>query len=195
VNPWIGKTTFLFGLAVLIAIRAPRNRRSGKIPVIEKRSTAFDTTLLLLTATVTGILLPFLFLLSSFLHFADYPLLGLPFSAGILCLGFGLWLFYRSHADLGTNWSMNLELRERHQLIVSGIYKTIRHPMYSAMFLFALAQALLLANWIAGPGFLVAFGLMFALRVRAEEWMMLEKFGQSYEEYRIRTKRLIPRLW
>lgn len=55
---------------------------------------------------------------------------------GVVCLAVGLWLFYRSHADLSTNWSVTLELRENHQLITHGVYRSIRHPMYSAFLLY-----------------------------------------------------------
>ena len=67
--------------------------------------------------------------------------------------------------------------------------------MYAALLLYAVAQTLLLSNWIAGPCFLVQFTLMFILRLRGEERMMSEKFGQAYEEYARRTKRLIPGIW
>jgi len=56
-------------------------------------------------------------------------------------------------------------------------------PMYTAIFVYALAQALLLANWVAGPSCLAVFTLMFLSRLHAEERMMLEGFGQQYEDY------------
>ena len=106
----------------------------------------------------------------------------------------GLWLFYRSHTDLGTNWSVTLQTREEHSLVTTGIYSRIRHPMYSAMFALGVAQALFLPNWIVGPAYLVSFGLLYVFRVRIEERMMLDRFGTEYEEYVQRTGRLIPRL-
>ncbi|PYQ51270.1 MAG: hypothetical protein DMF78_13760 [Acidobacteria bacterium] len=115
--------------------------------------------------------------------------------AGILCLVVGLWLFYRSHADLGTNWSITLEVREGHQLVTQGIYRRVRHPMYLALLLYSVGQALVLPNWVAGPSYLVAFGLLFALRVGREEQLMLEEFGQDYEAYMARTNRLVPGIW
>jgi protein-S-isoprenylcysteine O-methyltransferase Ste14 len=115
--------------------------------------------------------------------------------AGILCLALGLWLFYRSHADLGTNWSITLELREKHQLVTEGLYRHVRHPMYLALLLYSLGQALVLPNWVAGPSYLVAFALLFGLRVGPEERMMLEAFGTGYQAYRARTKRLVPGVW
>jgi protein-S-isoprenylcysteine O-methyltransferase Ste14 len=67
--------------------------------------------------------------------------------------------------------------------------------MYAAIFLYAIAQALLLANWIAGPCCLGAFLIMFAARVRAEERMMTERFGEEYTRYAASSWRLVPGLW
>jgi protein-S-isoprenylcysteine O-methyltransferase Ste14 len=88
-----------------------------------------------------------------------------------------------------------LEVREQHRLITHGVYRWIRHPMYSALLLYSLGQALVIPNWVAGPSNLVAFAVLFALRVRAEEKMMAEQFGDEYAAYTARTKRLVPRVW
>jgi protein-S-isoprenylcysteine O-methyltransferase Ste14 len=104
------------------------------------------------------------------------------------------WLFWRSHADLGLNWSVSLEVRQGHQLVTHGIYRRIRHPMYTAIFLYGLAQGLLLPNWLAGWSSLVPFTIMYLLRVRREEQMMLQFFGDDYRSYMTRTGRLLPRL-
>lgn len=193
-SAWIGKTVFLLGLVVFVAIRVPHDKRSKESKIAESRKGALEATLLALIG-IGGFLLPLVFIVSPLFSFADYPLRLLPLSGGIVCLGFSFWLFYRSHADLGTNWSNSLELRENHQLVISGIYKSIRHPMYASIFVYALAQALLLSNWIAGLGCLAAFVLMLVFRLRPEERMMLEKFGQPYQDYMERTKRFIPRIW
>ena len=128
-------------------------------------------------------------------RFADYPLRPVPFVAGTLCYAVGLWLLHRSHADLGPNWSITLEVREKHQLVTQGIYRHIRHPMYLALLLTSAGQALVLPNWVVGPSYLVAFGLLFVLRVGPEERLMLEEFGKDYEAYMARTKRLVPGVW
>ena len=106
-----------------------------------------------------------------------------------------MWLFHRSHADLGTNWSITLEVREGHRLVTGGVYRRIRHPMYTALFLYCLGLALAVPNWIAGPSYLVAFGLLFALRLGPEERMMRETFGREYDDYAARTQRLVPGVW
>ncbi len=193
-NPWIGKAVFLVGMVVCVAIRVPHDKRSKGIKVAESRKGALEKLLLTLMA-ITGGVFPLMFMLSPLLSFADYPLRALPFCSGVACLGLSLWIFHRAHADLGTNWSNSLELRENHRLVTSGIYRSVRHPMYTAIFVYALAQALLLANWVAGPGCLVVFTLMFGSRLHTEERMMSEQFGQQYEDYVVRTKRLIPGVW
>jgi protein-S-isoprenylcysteine O-methyltransferase Ste14 len=104
-----------------------------------------------------------------------------------------IWLFWRSHADLGLNWSMTLEMRKDHELVTRGVYRRVRHPMYAAIFLFAIAQGLVLQNWLAGWGGFVSFALLYLVRAPREEKMMSEFFGEEYGRYVRRTGRLWPR--
>jgi protein-S-isoprenylcysteine O-methyltransferase Ste14 len=193
-NPWFGKALMLVSIASTIIIRAPHGGRSRKVAVVESRKGPLETALLALM-WIVGMILPLVAIFTSFLSFADYPLHPVALAIGTVVLCLGIWLFYRSHADLGKNWSISLEIRENHQLVTSGVYRLIRHPMYTAIFLTALAQALLLSNWLAGPSCFLAFLVMFALRIGREETMMLNKFGEAYGDYMNRTKRLIPHLW
>ena len=62
----------------------------------------------------------------------------------------------------------------------------------SLFFLWAIAQALLLPNWIAGPAGLAGFGTLFAFRVGREERMMEATFGEAYRAYAARTRRVVP---
>jgi protein-S-isoprenylcysteine O-methyltransferase Ste14 len=103
-----------------------------------------------------------------------------------------LWLFRRSHVDLGRNGSISLELREQHALLKTGVYRRIRHPMYASFFLLVVAQALLLPNWLVGVSGVVGAGLLFAFRVGREEELMLKQFGGEYRAYMASSKRLVP---
>jgi protein-S-isoprenylcysteine O-methyltransferase Ste14 len=192
-NPWIAKAVVLVGTLTMIAIRAPHGRRSRSIKVAKSHKTPLETGLLVLVWV--GFFVPLIWLASPVLSFAEYPLTLGPLIAGVVCFGAGLWLFYRSHADLGTNWSVTLEVREQHRLIAQGVYSRIRHPMYSALVLYSLGHALVIPNWVAGPANLVAFAILFTLRVQAEERMMSDVFGDEYTTYAARTKRLIPGVW
>ena len=192
-NPWFAKAIVLVSSIVMVIVRAPHGQRSRGIKVVKSRKGSLE--IVLLTLAWLGFFVPLVWIATPVFGFADYPLRPVPFIAGTLCLAVGLWLFNLSHADLGTNWSITLEVRERHRLVTEGIYRRVRHPMYLALLLYSLGQALVLPNWVAGPSYLVAFGLLFALRVGPEERMMREEFGKDYEAYMARTKRLIPGLW
>jgi protein-S-isoprenylcysteine O-methyltransferase Ste14 len=192
-EPWIAKAAILVSSIVMVVIRAPHGQRSRGVKVAKSRKGPLEVALL--TIAWLGFFVPLLWIATPVLAFADYPLHPVPFAAGILCLAVGLWFFRRSHADLGTNWSVTLEVREKHQLVTQGIYRRVRHPMYMALFLYSVGQALALPNWVAGPSYLVAFGLLFALRLGPEERMMREEFGADYDAYVARTSRLIPGVW
>ena len=192
-NPWIAKALVLTSTVVMIAIRAPHGHRSRIVKVATSYKTPLETGLLVLAWV--GFFVPLIWVASPAFSFAEYELGTGLLVAGVMCLMIGLWLFYRSHADLGTNWSITLEVREQHRLITQGVYRRIRHPMSSALVLYAVAHVLVIPNWVAGPSNLVAFTVLFALRVRAEERMMLEQFGDEYTAYMARTKRLVPGVW
>jgi protein-S-isoprenylcysteine O-methyltransferase Ste14 len=192
-NPWIAKAVVLAGTLVMIAIRAPHGHRSRSVKVAKSHKTPLETGLLVLAWI--GFFVPLIWLASPVLSFAEYPLRIGPLVAGVTCSVSGLWLFYRSHADLGTNWSITLEVREQHRVITQGVYRRIRHPMYLALLLFSVGHALVIPNWVAGPLNLIAFAILFALRVGAEEQMMVDEFGDEYAAYTARTKRLVPGVW
>jgi len=192
-NPWIAKALVLAGTVVMIATRAPHGRRSRIVKVATSHKTPLETGLLVLAWV--GFLVPLVWVASRAFSFAEYSLGTGPLVTGVMCLVIGLWLFYRSHADLGTNWSVTLEVREQHRLITQGVYRHIRHPMYLAIALYSIGQALVIPNWVAGPSNLIAFAILLALRLRAEERMMVEEFGDEYAAYSARTKCLIPGVW
>ena len=190
---WIAKAVIIVGTVVMIAIRAPHGRRSRSVKVVRSDKTPLE--MLLLVLAWIGFFVPLIWVVSPAFSFAEYPLRSGPLVAGLTCLAIGLWLFFRSHADLGTNWSVTLEVRKEHRLITQGVYRAIRHPMYSALALYSVGQALVIPNWVAGFSNVTAFAVLLALRLGAEEKMMAEQFGDEYAAYSARTKRLIPRVW
>jgi protein-S-isoprenylcysteine O-methyltransferase Ste14 len=192
-NPWFGKAIILASSIVMVLIRAPHGQRSRGVKVVRSCRGALEIALL--TLAWVAFFVPLVWVASPVFAFADYPLRPVPLLGGTVCLAVGLWLFARSHADLGTNWSITLEVREKHQLVTQGVYRALRHPMYSALLLYSLGQALVVPNWIVGPSYAVAMSLLFAFRLGPEERMMLEEFGKDYEAYMVRTKRLVPGIW
>jgi len=183
---------FVGGFAVYVVIRGVYESRCRGVGSRERHLDGRERALLAITA-VGVVLLPAVYLLTRWLDFAAVVLPAwLPW-CGVLVMIAALWLFWRSHEDLGTNWSVTLEVRVDHRLVEHGVYARVRHPMYAAIFMFSIAQGLLLANWLAGWSAFVAFGVLYLLRVHREEALMLATFGDSYASYMRRTGRLWPR--
>lgn len=192
-NLWVAKVIILLASIVMVVIRAPHGQRSRRIPVVRSRKGKLE--IVLLTLAWLAFFLPLIWIATPVLACADYPLRPVPLLTGTVCLMLGLWLFHLSHADLGANWSITLEVLEKHRLVTQGVYRRVRHPMYTALLLYSVGQALVLPNYVAGPSYGVTMALLVALRIGPEERMMLEEFGKDYQEYRARTKRLVPGIW
>jgi protein-S-isoprenylcysteine O-methyltransferase Ste14 len=192
-NPWFAKAVVLMSSIAMVLIRAPHGNRSRAVTVAESRKGLLEVALL--TVAWIGFLTPMLWIATPWLGFADFRLSAVPLLLGSVVLALSLWLFHRSHVDLGTNWSITLEIRESHRLITEGVYQHVRHPMYLALLLYGIGQAVVIPNWVAGPIYAVAMVLVFALRLKPEEELMRDRFKGEYEEYVLKTKRLIPGLW
>jgi protein-S-isoprenylcysteine O-methyltransferase Ste14 len=190
-QPW--NIVFLIAFIAYIGIRGVFERRVKKNEKTVNRMDGLEKALLFIVIT-GSLLLPALYLVTPWLAFADYELPGFAPWCGTVLMVAALWLFWRSHSDLGDNWSVTLQLRKDHQLVKHGVYRSIRHPMYASIWLFALGQGLLLENWLAGWSAFATFALMYFLRVPREERMMCEFFGQEYRDYMRQTGRLFPRL-
>ena len=179
------------GLVAWYIIRHPFERRARKVAPIKSLFGRREWGLLAL-AFAGLVIVPGVYALTGFPRVLDRPVVPWIAYLGVAVLCGALALFYRSHLDLGRNWSISLEIRSEHRLVRTGVYRLIRHPMYSSFFLLALAQLLLLPNWLAGASGLVGVGLLYTFRIRQEERMMLERFGADYRDYMASTKRLVP---
>ena len=151
-----------------------------------------DTWLVYLPA-IGFLFIPALYLLTPVLDAADYLLPDWAGWAGAGLFAAALLLLWRSHADLGVNFTPVAAVSEGHQLVTTGVYRSIRHPMYAAHFLWACAQPLLLWNWIAGFALLVTFIPLYIVRVPVEEEMLAGRFGEEYLQYQERTGAIIPK--
>ena len=182
---------FFVGFVVYIAIRGRFEQLTKGREVLKRRVDAAEKGLLALVGVGCG-LLPLVYLFTPLLDFADVELPDwMPWVGGVALFA-GLRLFHRSHADLGTNWSVTLELKADHVLVRHGVYARIRHPMYSAIFLVCIAQGLLLPNLLAGWAGLVTFALLYEVRVPKEEVLMHDAFGQEYTEFCSTRGRILP---
>jgi protein-S-isoprenylcysteine O-methyltransferase Ste14 len=187
----LSKSVFVILAIGWYLIRYRYVRRSRRETIVRTARGPRESALLLISLTGLGIL-PLIFVATGIPQFASYPFHPIQGWLGLLFAIATLWMFRLTHKALGRNWSVSLDVREGHRLVTDGIYSRVRHPMYSAFWLWAVAQALLLPNWVAGFAGLVGFGTLFFGRVAREERMMLEMFGDSYRAYMERTDRVFP---
>lgn len=100
-------------------------------------------------------------------------------------------LFILAYLQLGRQWSPELEIQPGHQLVIRGIYRVIRHPMYTGFLVFGLGLVFLSAN-LFGCVYLPAVAAMIITRLPSEEQLLTEEFGEEYLEYMRSTSALIP---
>ncbi len=114
----------------------------------------------------------------------------LAWLGAVLCIA-GLAFCGWARFSLGRNWSGIVTLKGGHELITSGPYAFVRHPIYTGLLTMCVATALVvghIAAIIAMPFVIVSLWV----KLRSEEELMLENFPAGYEAYSRRVKRLIP---
>jgi protein-S-isoprenylcysteine O-methyltransferase Ste14 len=105
----------------------------------------------------------------------------------------GFVLLQWAQITLANSWSDTPRMMKEQTLITSGPYKWIRHPIYTAFLLILGATLLISSNWLVGACWLGMTVLEIASRVKFEEALMLEYFGDRYREYMKTTGRFLPR--
>ena len=121
------------------------------------------------------------------------PAAAWPFWAGAALTAGGLFFSVWARVHIGRNWSGTVTLKEGHELITSGPYAIVRHPIYTGL-LFAFAgSAIARAEWRGVLALVIVF-LALWRKLRFEEHWMREQFGQRYETYSQRVAALIPSL-
>src|SRR5882762_2313711 len=109
----------------------------------------------------------------------------------VLMLG-AVGLFDASSRAMGKSWSLVARTREEHQLVQSGPFALVRHPIYVALFFFMIAMAIAYGHTrnliVAVPLFTIGT----LLRIREEESILRAQFGAAYDAYAARVKRFVP---
>jgi protein-S-isoprenylcysteine O-methyltransferase Ste14 len=104
-------------------------------------------------------------------------------------MGFSISVWAR--LALGGNWSGVVTLKENHQLIQTGPYALVRHPIYTGLLTASLGTALTLNRGGAFLGLILIF-MGFHMKMMVEERFMMEQFGNAYTLYSQKVKKLIP---
>ena len=191
---YLGIYIWAIGVVAWFVIRYPYARKARRTRTVRVHGWSRER-ILLAVAGFGLVVVPVLWLATGWPRGLDYQLNYMTVALGAAVYLASLWLFRRSHKDLGRQWSASLEIRESHQIVRAGVYRRIRHPMYASFWLWALAQAFLLPNAVAALSGLVAIAILFFTRIDFEERMLTEAFGEDYRTYMRETKRLIPGIY
>ncbi|MFX1562927.1 MAG: isoprenylcysteine carboxylmethyltransferase family protein [Promethearchaeota archaeon] len=113
---------------------------------------------------------------------------------GVGIASISLPLLWWVHHILGRHWSRTLEIKGKHELCMEGPYSRVRHPMYSVFFIFMMGMGLISANFLLFIFFAIFVAFMYTLLIPSEERMMLDHFGEEYQNYMQRTGRIFPRI-
>jgi protein-S-isoprenylcysteine O-methyltransferase Ste14 len=130
------------------------------------------------------------FLVTHWVIFTNPVVRGLGVMLCVVGIAFAVW----ARRYLGRNWGTPMSLKENAELVTSGPYRLVRHPIYLGMIIALFGTALVLGGlWLF---IFVICGSYFAfIAARVEEHLMTEQFPDQYPAYKKRTKALIPFVW
>jgi protein-S-isoprenylcysteine O-methyltransferase Ste14 len=182
------RTLFFFS-ALIIIFRLSDGQISRNRGKEQGESKSLFALLILLTLA-TGFFIPF---------FSSRKITDLNFPIFFRYLGLVLFhtgMFIRINAvrTLKRQFSIYVAIQENHQLITSGIYSQIRHPIYLGAFLSLTGFALIFPT-LLGFLFVIIYSMLLGHRMTQEERLMLKHFGSVYEEYISKSYRLIPHIY
>jgi protein-S-isoprenylcysteine O-methyltransferase Ste14 len=117
------------------------------------------------------------------------------FPVGIALILLGVVLRGIAIATLWRYFTVDVSIREGHELVDRGLYRFIRHPSYSGALLSFIGLGFAFGSWLSLVMIVVASILGFSYRINVEEAVLLEHFGERYRDYMRRSKRLIPGIY
>lgn len=113
------------------------------------------------------------------------------FWSGLLLTAAGLMFSVWARVHLGRNWSGIVTIKQGHELITSGPYALVRHPIYTGLLLGFIGSAMAIGEW-RGVVAVVLVAVSFWFKLRREERWMRQQFGQAYSKYAERVSALVP---
>jgi protein-S-isoprenylcysteine O-methyltransferase Ste14 len=189
----VASAIFVAGASISVYFRSKADRDSG-----ERVSSASESRPVFLALRLGGLLLwpsAIAYLLNP--NWMAWSSIGLPvwlrslgIAGGVGCVGLIYWLF----SSIGTGITPTVATRTRHQLVTTGPYRWVRHPLYSVGTAFFLSIALIADNWFIALLAILAFCLL-ALRTSSEEAHLIARFGDEYRAYMAQTARFLPKLF
>lgn len=110
---------------------------------------------------------------------------------GLVFCVIGAFIACWSRYLLGKNWSLSVQRKENHELIQNGIYKLLRHPIYTGLLLLFIGNMIIVGDYRGIIAVILVF-ISFWFKLLKEEKLLIETFGNQYTEYKNGTKALFP---
>jgi protein-S-isoprenylcysteine O-methyltransferase Ste14 len=183
---------FLTGVGISGYFRRKADRESG-----EKISRNVDGAVMMTIINIAGVALwlsPLVYLLNP--RWMAWSKIGSPewtrwlgVAIGFFCVAGIYWLF----SNIGRNITPTSATRDDHNLVTSGPYRWVRHPLYTVGSSLFISLGMIADNWFIAAVGILAF-IAMAVRTPKEEANLIEKFGDEYREYMKRTGRFFPKL-
>lgn len=201
-NPQFFKYLYLIGMLGTYMVRvsgvmtAARGAKKEDILTAKQKiqGEGLLITIVMMLWFFSSQVLPIIYAVTRWFDFADISRPDWLGFAGFAILIFGNWLLWKAHKDLGRHWSSTVQTKSEQTLVTQGIYRYLRHPIYTAHIVWGFAQAMMLPNWLTGWLSLPLIVLVFVLRIPNEEQMMIEQFGDDYRRYMEKTGGLFPKI-
>lgn len=134
------------------------------------------------------------FVLSLAEHFGwRNPVQWMVSAAGMILVAGAMLLRFTAIRTLGQFWSLQVEIRQQHQLVREGVYRYVRHPAYLAMTAEIVALPLAANAWGTMLFAVVVFIPLLLARLQLEERELVAKLGAPYIAYRQEVGALLPR--
>ena len=156
-----------------------------------RRESPVSRLMTIVLTALAAVLLAFRGQKLTWLHARFLPQTLIGYWLGLLMVVLGLAFAVWARAHLGRNWSGTVTVKEDHELIRTGPYGIVRHPIYTGLLFAILGSAVAFGEWRG----LLAFGfltLAFVFKLRREERFMSESFPNDYARYRAEVPVLIP---
>ena len=128
-------------------------------------------------------------------HYSPTIMPSWSFPLGIALIIIGIVVRGIAITTLWRYFTVDVSIREGHELVSRGLYRFIRHPSYSGSLLSFVGLGFAFGNWLSLGIIVLATLLGFSYRITVEEGVLLEHFGERYRDYMHRSKRLIPGIY
>jgi protein-S-isoprenylcysteine O-methyltransferase Ste14 len=183
-------TFYIFAYVAILLIGrfvSQSQRKAGRLPAQARSILKDPTAIFMALSAVVAITLPLVEV--SLRETVSLGLFSVIIGVAFLVLGWGV--AYSANRVIAENWSPAIAKTGEQDLVTSGVYSVVRHPLYFSGLLILLGTNIYFESTWAWLGVLLTF-VITVYRIPLEERRLEERFGQEFIDYKRRTKAFIP---